>query len=221
MGQREGSMSTSRAASGRSRFGEQPESGGPPPSGPWSPSMLELAGGWQALLAVAAAMFIIGLILLAWPHASIAVVAVLIGIALLVTGVARLVQGLTAGEESGAKRVAYVVIGILAGLAGLYCLRHIDVTAAILGFIVGLFWVMHGVVDLAVAATAGPREGRGLIAVTGVLSLIAGLIVMFWPSESLTVVVVVIGIWLAFDGVLLAFTAFQLRKLAQSGTPPG
>jgi uncharacterized membrane protein HdeD (DUF308 family) len=214
-------MSTARATSGEPRLGEQPAAGGPPPPAPWRPVMLARAGGWQALLAAAAAMFILGLILLAWPHASIVVVAVLIGIALLVTGVVRLVQGLTAGEQGGAKRVAYVVIGILAGLAGLYCLRHIDVTTAVLGFIVGLFWVMHGVVDLAVAATAGPREGRGLIAVTGALSLIAGLIVMFWPSESLTVVVAVIGIWLALDGVLLGFTAFQLRKLSQSGTPPG
>jgi uncharacterized membrane protein HdeD (DUF308 family) len=214
-------MSTSRAASGQPRLGEQPAAGGPPPPAPWRPALLAQAGGWQALLAVAAAIFVLGLVLLAWPHASIVVVAVLIGIALLVTGVTRLVQGLTADEQSGAKRVAYVVIGILAGLAGLYCLRHIDVTTAVLGFIVGLFWVMHGVVDLAVAATSGPRQGRGLLAVTGALSLIAGLIVMFWPSESLTVVVAVIGIWLALDGVLFGFRAFQLRKLARSGAPPG
>lgn len=173
------------------------------------------------MLSVAIAMFIVGLILLIWPRATIAVAAILIGIALLVTGVLRLIQALSSEEESGGKRVAYVIIGILAVLAGLYCLRHLAVTATILAVVVGLFWAVHGIADLVVAAGPGVREDRGLIALTGVLSLIAGLIVIFWSPISLAVLVAVIGVWLILDAVLLTLLAFKLRREAQAGGHAG
>lgn len=164
------------------------------------------------MLTMAVATFVLGLILLIWPHATLVVVAILIGAALLVTGVLRLVQGISAPEESGARRTAYVVIGILAILAGLYCLRHISVTIALLAFIVGVFWTAHGVADLVVAAGPGARPDRGLLALAGTLSLIAGLIVIFWSPASLTVLVAVTGIWLILDGLLLAALATRLRR---------
>lgn len=169
------------------------------------------------MLAVAAAMFVVGLILLVWPHATIVVVSILIGVALLVTGALRLVQGLADEDESGGRRAAYVIIGLLAVLAGLYCLRHLDVTAALLAFVVGLFWSVHGIADLVVAAKPGAREGRGLLALTGLLSLAVGLIVIFWSSISLAVLVAVIGVWLIVDGVLLALLAIGLRRQIRAG----
>ena len=111
--------------------------------------------------------------------------AALLGAALLVTGLFRLISGFTAPDVSGGTRAAYVIIGLLAALAGLYCLRHLSVTVVLLAFVVGVFWTLHGIVDLIVAATSGPGTGRGLRAFTGVLSLAAGLIVMFWPTISL------------------------------------
>lgn len=174
---------------------------------------------WPLIMFVAVATFVLGLILLVWPQATIVVVAVLIGIALLVTGVFRLIQGFTAEEASGGMRAAYVIIGILAGLAGLYCLRHISVTVILLAFIVGVFWVLHGVVDLVVAATAGPGRGRGLRAVVGLLSLAAGLIVVFWPAISLTILLAVIGIWLMCYGLMLAFMALGVRRVAHTTGP--
>jgi uncharacterized membrane protein HdeD (DUF308 family) len=177
------------------------------------PTMLAWGGTWQALLTVGVVLLALGVVLLAWPHGTLVVFAVLIGVALVLTGILRLVQGFTATEESGGRRVAYVMIGILAGLAGLFCLRHADVTVAVLGVIVGLFWTMHGVVDLALAA--GPKMGqnRALTAVMGVLSLAAGLIVIFWPAETLTVLVWVMGIWLICDGLLFGLMAFQARRI--------
>ena len=171
---------------------------------------------WQAILIAAVLLFALGLILLVWPRETLVVAAVLIGIALLITGVLRLVQGITATDESGAMRVAYVIIGVLAILAGLYSLRHIGVTVVLLAFIVGLFWAVHGVVEIVVAISAPPGSGRGVVAVVGILSLAAGLIVMFWPAISLTILIAVLGIWLLCYAVLLIFLAFQLRAAART-----
>jgi len=174
------------------------------------------AQAWQVIMLVAVVTFAVGLILLVWPKATLIVVAALLGVALLVSGLFRLIHGFTAHDATGGMRAAYVIIGLLAILAGLYCLRHLDVTVVLLAFIVGVFWTLHGIVDLSVAATSGPGTGRGLRAVTGVLSLAAGLIVMFWPKISLSVLLWVMGIWLLAYGVMLGVMALSIRHAAKA-----
>jgi uncharacterized membrane protein HdeD (DUF308 family) len=170
-------------------------------------------------LAVAAAMLALGLVLIFWPDDSLMVTAVLLGIALLATGVLRLARGVTAGHQAGAHRGTHLLIGVLAVLAGSYCLGGIAATVVLLSLVVGLFWVMHGLVDLVAAGSHGP--GRVLTGVAGVLSLLAGLIVIFWPAITVPVMVAVMGIWLACDGALLAATAAYPRHVARSVAPPG
>ena len=166
---------------------------------------------WLLLLAGATVTFVLGLVVLAWPKATLNVVAVLLGVQLVVFGLVRLLAGLTAGSESGGMRVAYVILGVLGFAAGLYCIRHLSVTVALLAFIVGLFWAMHGAVDLIVAAT-GPAPGRWITAAAGLISLTAGLFVMFKPTISLTVLLAVLGAWLVLYGIMLAVTAVRVRN---------
>ena len=173
------------------------------------------ASGWQVVMLVAVLTLACGVILLVWPNETLIVVAAVIGAALLVTGLFRLISGFTAHGVSGGTRAAYVIIGLLATLAGLYCLRHLDVTVVLVAFIVGVFWTLHGIVDLIVAATSGPGTGRGLRAFTGVLSLAAGLVVMFWPSITLSILLWVMGIWLLAYGLMLGVLAFQIRHIAK------
>jgi len=178
------------------------------------PRLLAARGVRRLTLAAAAAMLALGVLLIFWPNDSLVVTAVLLGIALLVTGVLRLVQGATASGEAGAHRGGHVLIGILAVLAGLYCLGGTATTVVLLSLLVGLFWAMHGLVDLVAASSPGP--GRVLTGLTGALSLLAGLVAIFWPAVTLPVLVTVMGIWLACDGALLAVTALYLRHLARA-----
>jgi len=177
------------------------------------------AAAWPAFMAGGIGSVIVGVILLAWPKETLTIVAVLIGAALIVAGLIRLVDGFTAHEYSGGRRVASVIIGLLAIVLGLYCIRHFHVTIAVLAIIVGLFWVIHGIADIGIGLFAGGVRGHGLTILTGVLSLCAGLIVLFWPTISLTVLVAVIGIWLIVYGILAAILAFRLRRIGSA--PPG
>jgi uncharacterized membrane protein HdeD (DUF308 family) len=180
-----------------------------------------LAGAaWGAVLAAAIGMLAVGVMLLVWPSATLTVVALLIGAALLVAGVLRLFDAIAARGESGAMRAADVVIGVLAIIAGLYCLKHHSLTVLVLALVVGVLWIIHGIGDLIVAATAGPVPGRGLKAIGGVVSLAAGLVILFWPSVSLVLLLTILGAWLLFYGLVLAMLAFRLRQVSKgSGSP--
>jgi uncharacterized membrane protein HdeD (DUF308 family) len=171
---------------------------------------------WPAFISAGLAGIAVGVILLVWPNATLAIAAILIGASLIVAGILRLIDGFTAHEASGGRRVAHVLIGLLAIIVGLYLIRHYHLTIAVLAIIVGLFWVLHGIADITVSLFAGPFPGRGLTAVAGVLSLAAGMIVLFWPTISLTVLVAVLGIWLIVYGVLMVITAFGLRRAGRA-----
>ena len=178
------------------------------------PRLLAARGARRVTLAAAAAMLALGVLLILWRDDSLRVTAVLLGIALLVTGALRLVHGATATGQAGAHRSGHVLIGILAALAGIYCLGDIAPTVVLLSLVVGLFWAMHGLVDLVAASSPGP--GRVLTGLTGALSLLAGLVAIFWPAVTVPVLGAVMGAWLACDGVLLAVTALYLRHLART-----
>lgn len=176
---------------------------------------------WPAFISAGLAAVAVGVILLVWPKATLAIAAVLIGASLIVAGLLRLIDGFTAHEASGGRRVAHVLIGLVAIIVGLYCIRHYHVTIAVLAIVVGLFWVLHGIADIAVSLFAGPFPGRGMTVVAGFLSLAAGVIVLFWPTISLTVLVTVLGIWLIVYGVLMSITAFGLRRSSEAESEAG
>jgi uncharacterized membrane protein HdeD (DUF308 family) len=75
---------------------------------------------------------------------------------------------------------------------------------------------MRGVVDLAAATSSREMGGRGLRAFTGMISLIAGVLVLFWPGITLTTLLAFAGAWLLIYGVTLAVLGLGLRRLART-----
>ena len=58
--------------------------------------------------------------------------------------------------------------------------------------------------------------GRGWYAVLGIISVIAGFVVLAWPFDSIVVLAVVTGVWLVVIGVVQVVQAFQIRNDAKT-----
>lgn len=191
--------------------------GGPKRARPGPMAGLDLAAlAWPAFLAAGLGCLAVGILLLVWPGATLVVVAILIGASLIVAGLLRLIHGFTTREATGGARVGSVVIGLLAIAVGLYCIRHYHVTIALLAIVVGLFWVINGITEIAAGLIGDRGAGRVLAILLGVLSVAAGIIVLFWPTISITVLVVVLGIWLIVYGVLLMSSGLAMRRGAKA-----
>jgi uncharacterized membrane protein HdeD (DUF308 family) len=170
---------------------------------------------WPAVLVGGLGLIALGIMLLVWPKASLTVVAILIGAALLVSGVVKLVEGFSASQNSGGMRAAYVVIGLLAVLAGVYCLRHHALSLFLVAFVTGVYFIAHGISDIGVAMASGV-PGRGLRAVLGIFSLAAGIIMVIWPGITLVLLLTIVGAWLMFYGIVLAGLAFSLFRVGRA-----
>lgn len=170
---------------------------------------------WGAVLAGGLGLIAVAIMLLVWPTISLTIVAVLIGVALVVSGLVRLFEGFTARSESGGTRTAYIVIGLLAVIAGIYCIRDHALSLFLVAFVAGVYFILHGISDLGVAASASGMPGRGVRAVLGVVSLAAGIIMIVWPSITLVLLYTIVAAWLLFYGLMLGVLAFTLRRAGQ------
>jgi uncharacterized membrane protein HdeD (DUF308 family) len=103
-------------------------------------------------------------------------------------------------RSSGSLLIAAGAISIVAGLLAIV---FPDVTLLALALFAGINLIVLSALTLADAfakdVDAGPRT---VSAVLGVLGLIAGLIILRRPGESLLALVLVIGIWLVVSGVI-------------------
>ena len=185
-----------------------------PPTG--EPSAGVLARSWQAGLIVGIVTLILGIIVTAHPTGSLNVIAVLIGVILLLSGLFHLIRVFDAEEPH---RVWLGIAGLLFIVAGVILIRHLSLTRAIIGLFVGLTWIVQGVVALVAGLAGGSRQGRGWWIVFGLISLIAGIVVATAPISSLTTLPVLPGIWFIVMGVFEIAGALILRHGLHAASP--
>ena len=80
--------------------------------------------------------------------------------------------------------------------------------------LLGIFWVVNGVIELFAALSHRGMPGRGWTALLGLLSILAGIVVLSYPGPGLVTLTVVLRIWLLIYGVMEITAAFRLRRLA-------
>ncbi|HEV2371346.1 MAG TPA: HdeD family acid-resistance protein [Streptosporangiaceae bacterium] len=167
---------------------------------------------WGWALAFGVLTVAVGIVALVWPGRTLLVIAVLFGIQLIVAGIFRFVGAFASSDLSGGTRVLYAVLGLLSLVIGLYAVRHILLTLLALVLLLGIFWVVNGVVELFAALSHREMPDRGWTGFMGVLSILAGIVVLVYPGLSLFVLDVVISVWLVVFGIMEISLALRARS---------
>ncbi|MER5713004.1 HdeD family acid-resistance protein [Streptomyces sp. NPDC042898] len=179
-----------------------------------------LAGAaWQALLVAGLASVVLGILVLVWPDASLRVAGVLFGLYLLFSGVMQLVAAFGT-HATTALRVMAFISGALSILLGLFCFRGAMQSTLLLALWIGIGWLFRGITQTVAAASDSAMPARGWQIFLGLVSAIAGVVLIVSPLESAAVLTVLVGIWLLVVGVVEAATAFMIRSRAKT-LPPG
>jgi uncharacterized membrane protein HdeD (DUF308 family) len=181
------------------------------------PAAMVAASGWQATLFIGVVTLILGIIVTAHPSGSLNVIAVLLGVLAIVSGIFQLVRAFDRAERH---RTWQAISGLLFIVIGVVLIRHLSLTVAAIGLLVGITWIVQGVTAI-VGAFAGVGAIRGWWAVFGVISVIAGIVVVASPVTSVTVLAVLLGIWFIIMGVFEIALAFMIRHALSSGQGPG
>ncbi len=143
------------------------------------------------------------------------------GAYLLVTGIAQVVMAFSLHVTAGG-RVLLFVSGAAALILAVLAFRHFGEGYAILllAIWIGVGFMFRGVAT-AVAAVSDPTlPARGWNIFIGVISLIAGVVVMASPIESIVTLAIVVGVSLIVIGVFEVVSAFGMRKASKTTTTP-
>jgi uncharacterized membrane protein HdeD (DUF308 family) len=176
--------------------------------------LAQLGRHWGWVLGFGVITLLAGVIVLAWPGATLLVIAVLFGVQLIVAGIYRFVAAFATDEASGGARIMLALLGVLSIIIGLWAVRHVLLTLLALVVLLGIFWVVNGAIELFTALSHRGMPQRTWIALMGALSVLAGIVVLIYPGETLLILSIILGIWLVVYGAMEIFAALRFRGLA-------
>jgi len=169
---------------------------------------------WKSTLASGVLAVILGALVLAWPGKTLFVAAILFGAYLLVTGIVQVIFAFSLDVSAGG-RVLLFLSGAAALILAVLCFRSLQDSILLLAIWIGIGFIFRGVATTVSAISDPTLPGRGWELFIGVISLIAGVIVLAAPFESLGTLTLVIGIWLIVLGVFEVVSAFGIRSASK------
>lgn len=165
--------------------------------------------GWEASFMLGVITLILGLVIAFYPSQSLIAIAVLLGIVMIISGTYHIARAIDGREH---ERVWRSIAGVLFLLAGLVLLRHLDLTIALIGIFVGFTWIVQGVMMLMESFSGRTGGVRGWTVLFGIISLIAGIVVVTAPITSLGALTIFLGIWFVVMGACEVIGSFITRR---------
>jgi uncharacterized membrane protein HdeD (DUF308 family) len=173
------------------------------------PAGTELGRRLSVLLGVRGLLAVVfGVLVLAWPGITVLALAFVFAAYVLADGLGMILSGVGA---RGGRRWSYLLGGVVGLIAGLAAMFWPGVTVLVLVLWAGAWAVVTGVLEIAAAVR---REGsvRWLIALAGVLSIVAGLFILIWPGIGALALATVLGIYALAAGVSYFWAAWQVHR---------
>lgn len=155
----------------------------------------------------------LGIALLAWPGKTIIALAVILGAYLLVEGVIRIVMALVTPLIHAGSRLLSILFGVLFILGGVVMMRNPGLSGetllVVVAIIIGVAWIMEGVLAL---LESGSAQSRGWAIAFGIISLLAGIIVLVTPAWSAVMLMVFTGASMVVMGIVALVRAFTFGR---------
>ena len=146
---------------------------------------------------------ILGIVVIAFPYISILTFSVVVGIGILTLGMWFLVMTFDVWDDSKAASIAYLILGLIAIVAGIGMIGNIQafsVLASILIYLAGFWMIFGGSLAIFNGITTYGRSIGVLNVILGIMYLIVGLYALNPYYLAL-----IIGIFLVLDGIRLFF----------------
>ena len=155
---------------------------------------------------------IAGVLLLVWPSATTSVVARILGVLFIVVGFGQAAEAVTT-HRKGSYWGLLLLRGVINFGIGIALVFWTSATTSVIVWLVGLDFVVTGVLAVIVSFMLPKEMGRGGLIVQGLISIALGAVIFWAGADSiLNLAAVVIGIVLIALGALFLWSGYQLSK---------
>ncbi len=162
---------------------------------------------------IAAVLF--GVIALVWPRLTLSALVLVFGVFAVISGITAVVAALRNTEFPGWGLLLFQ--GILGILAGVIALVFPGITALAFIYLLAAWAIVTGILEFIAPLSFPMSTGRAVLMVlTGVLSVIFGILIAAQPAAGLLAVVWLIGVYAILFGIMYIVVYFESRSLAAS-----
>lgn len=174
---------------------------------------LTLGRNWWVLAVRGVAAILFGLVAWLWPGLTLTVLVLLFGAYALVDGIFSLVAGVRAyGDEP--RWWALILEGVAGVVIGVLTFFWPGITALALLYFIAAWAIVTGLLEIAAAIRLRQViTGEWLLGLSGLASIIFGLVLVSLPIPGLIALAWIIGAYAIIFGALLLVLAFRLRNL--------
>ncbi len=156
---------------------------------------------------------ILGALILLWPGRTAQVATGIVAAYTILAGLVYAAIGITSGTRGGWSRVGHIALGVLFVVVGIVAFANLPAFtvsfALFLGVLVGVLWIVEGAVSL---STLTGAPSRGWTIAFAVLSIIAGVTLLFSPLWGALVLWWLLGISAVALGVVNVVRGITLGR---------
>lgn len=184
-----------------------------PKANPDVDPVLFLTSSWWSLLlrGIAAALF--GFLVLTWPAISLQDLALLFAVYALVDGVLAITAAIARRKDDHGWWIM-LIQGLIGVLAGFFTILWPGITAFTLVYVIAAWAIATGIMEIATAIRLRRViAGEWLLALSGVASILFGVLLALFPREGALTLVTFIGGYAIIVGILLIALGVRMRKL--------
>lgn len=181
------------------------------------PNISQLADRWWTLLIRGGAAVLFGVLTFVAPGISLYSLVILWGAYAIVDGAFNLMSAYR-GARAGRRWGWLTFEGIVSIAAGVLAFAWPGITALALLVVIAGWAVLTGIAQIATAVRLRKQiHGEWLLALSGLLSIGFGVVLLMFPRTGALAVLWTIGAYAIVTGVLLGALGFRLRRWRQGG----
>ena len=169
-----------------------------------------LIGNWWALALRGVAAILFAIIAFFWPEITAAVLILLFGVYALVDGIFALVAGWRAARHHG-RSTALLVEGVLNIVIAVIVFVWPGPALVALIYLIALWAIVTGVTLVAAGIALVRLSGELLLVVSGILSLLLGIVLLVHPALGVIALSWWLGAYALLFGIMLLSLAFRIR----------
>lgn len=165
---------------------------------------------WGLAIAQGVLAILFGILALFWPGLTVSLLIVLFSVFVLVWGVVGIIVALS---TIGSNKFWWLelIFSVLAVGLGVFMLRNPEDTATVFVLMIGLTFLVRGIIDVLQGLFDGERasDNRIFSVIAGVIGILAGIVTLLYPVSAGVAVVWVVGLYAILYGALVI--GFSLR----------
>ncbi len=179
-----------------------------------------MARNWWAIALRGVVAIIFGILVFLQPGISLQALLILLAAYLLVDGIGAIITAFRS-HDTNPRWWVVLLEGIVSIIAGIIAFLWPGLTAFTIVYVVAAWAIITGVFEIwAAIRLRAEISNEWLLALSGVLSLIFGILLVVYPGAGILTLLWLIGSYAILFGIVMLVLAFRLRNMSTTTTGP-